>query len=194
MDIITSEPGNKKLGALIKSKRRDQSGVAPLRDGDVLQSDPKFKANILNRQFAAVFTDEGSSELPDMGTSKHPSMVDISVSCSGVAKLLRNLKPHKAAGPDGVPARLLKEVANEIAPAITLLFQATINQGKLPSSWRKALIFPLFKKGNRSLASNYRPISLTDILCKLCEHIIHCAVIRHLHNILTDTQHGFIHV
>ena len=53
--------------------------------------------------------------------------------------------------------------------------------------------FPsLFKKGNRSLASNYRPISLTAILCKLCEHIVHFAVVRHLtqHNILTDPQHG----
>ena len=127
-----------------------------------------------------------------MGASSHPAMDDIIVSCSGVAKLLRNLKPHKAAGPDGVPARLLKEVANELAPAITLLFQASINQGRLPAVWKKAMIFPLFKKGNRSLASNYRPISLTAILCKLCEHIVHFAVVRHLtqHNILTDVQHG----
>ena len=133
-EIICSEPGgNKKLGALIKAKRFDQSGVAPLKDGGFVHSDPKTKANILNRQFSAVFTDEGQGPLPDIGTSPHPSMDDIVVSCAGVVKLLENLKPHKAGGPDGLPARLLKELAEEIAPAVTLLFQTSINQGRVPS-------------------------------------------------------------
>ena len=140
-----------------------------------------------------MFTDEGQGPLPDIGTSPHPSMDDIVVSCAGVVKLLKNLKPHKAGGPDGLPARLLKELAEEIAPAVTSLFQTSINQGRVPSVWKKALIFPLFKKGSRSLTCNYRPISLTAILCKLCEHVFHCAVIWHLsnHQLLTDSQHGF---
>ena len=193
-DMLSSDPGgNKKLGALVKSKRRDQSGVSHLKDGNLMHSDPKSKANILNRQFASVFTNEDQSDLPDLGSSPHPTMDDITVSCEGVAKLLRNLKAHKAAGPDGLPARLLKETASEIAPAVTLLFQASIDQGSVPSTWKKAMVVPLFKKGSRSSAANYRPISLTAILCKLCEHILHCAVIRHLtaHNILSDAQHGF---
>ena len=111
--IICSEPGgNKKLGALIKAKRCDQSGVVPLKDGGFVHSDPKTKANILNRQFSAVFTDEVQGPLPDIGTSPHPSMDDIVVSCAGVVKLLKNLKPHKVGGPDGLPARLLKELAD----------------------------------------------------------------------------------
>jgi hypothetical protein len=193
-DIISSEPGgNKRLGAIIKAKRCDQTGIAPLKEGNILHSDPKTKANILNRQFSSVFTDDASSPLPHMGPSLHPSMEDIVVNVAGVAKLLRNTKPHKATGPDGVPARLLKEVAEEIAPAITILFQASINQGVVPSSWKKASVVPLFKKGNRSSAANYRPISLTSILCKSCEHIIHCSIIGHLakNKILTDAQHGF---
>ena len=119
-------------------------------------------------------------------------MDDITVSCEGVTKLLRNLKAHKAAGPDGLPARLLKETASEIAPVVTLLW-ASIDQGSVPSTWKKAMVVPLFKKGSRSSAANYRPISLTAILYKLCEHILHCVVICHLpaHNILSDAQHGF---
>ena len=57
---------------------------------------------------------------------------------------------------------------------ITLLFQAYLNQGNTPSTWRKALVVPIFKKGSKSDASNYRPISLTSVLCKLCEHILQC--------------------
>ena len=193
-NIICSDPGNnKRLGALIKAKRCDQTGVAPLKEGNLLHSDPKTKANILNRQFSSVFTNDETSDLPDLGPSPHPTMNNIEVNCAGVIKLLRNLKPHKATGPDGVPAMLLKELAEEIAPAITLLFQASLDQGTFPPAWKKALVVPVFKKGSRSSASNYRPISLTAILSKLCEHIVHCAVINHLsdNNILTDAQHGF---
>ena len=120
-------------------------------------------------------------------------MNNIEVNCAGVIKLLRNLKPHKATRPDGVPAMLLKELSEEIAPAITLPFQASLDQGTVAPAWKRALVVPVFKKGSRSSASKYRSISLTTILCKLCEHIVHCAVINHLsdNNILTDAQHGF---
>jgi len=65
--------------------------------------------------------------------------------------------------PDGIPARLLKEAAVEIAPAVTLLFQASLDQAKVPLSWKEALVVSVFKKGNRSSAANYRPISLTSL-------------------------------
>ena len=120
-------------------------------------------------------------------------MASIVVDTNGVVKLLKHLKPHTATGPDGIPAMLLREAAVELAPAIALLFQASISQGTVPTSWKKAHIVPIYKKGSRAQASNYRPVSLTSILCKLCEHIIHCAIIRHLenNNILSDAQHGF---
>ena len=129
----TSDPnGNKRLGALIKSKQHDHLGVAPLKEGNIIYCDPIQKANILNRQFISVFTDDTKTSLPDLGPSQYPSMEDISVSCEGVVKPLKNRKPHKAAGPDEIPLMLLKEAADEIAPAITLLFQASLNQGNTP--------------------------------------------------------------
>jgi len=107
--------------------------------------------------------------------------------------LLSGLKVHKASGPDQVPARLLKEVAGVVAPAMTLVFQASLHQGAVPSDWSYALVTPLFKKGNRSEASNYRPISLTSIACKCLEHIINHHIMSHLdrHSILHEAQHGF---
>ena len=170
-------------------------GVASLKDGIILHCDPKHKANILTRRFSSVFIDDSDSSLPDLGPSLHPTMDDITVGCEGGTKLLKNLKPHEVSmlgEPDGIYAKLLKETAEEVSPAVTLLFQASLKQDSVPSSWKKATIVPIFKKGCRSSASNYRPISLTSVLCKLCEHVIHCAIIHHLvdHQILTDTQHG----
>ena len=195
-DILHSDPGckrNKKLGALIKSKRCDNTGVAPLKEGGFLHSDPIAKANILNRQFTSVFSTDDGSPLPDLPDVQHHPMDDITVCQNGVTKLLRNLKPFTATGPDGIPTKLLKEAAEEVSPAVTLLFQASISQGRVPPQWKKANIVPLFKKGSRSSPANYRPISLTSVLCKLCEHIIHCSIIRHLsaNEILSDAQHGF---
>ena len=133
------------------------------------------------------------SSLPDLPDDQHPTMDNITVCQNGVIKLLRNFKPFTASGPDGIPTNLLKETAVEIPPAITLLFQATIDHGRVPSQWKKAQIVPIFKKGSRSSPANYCPISLTSVLCKLCEHILHCENIHHLFNneILTDAQHGF---
>ena len=191
--IICSEPGaSRRLGAFIKANRCDQTGVAHLKEGNLLHSDPKAKADVLNRQFASVFTSDNTSDLPDLGHSPNSSMNDIIINNQGIVKLLKNLNSHKATGPDGIPARLLKETAAEIAPAITLLYQASLNQVTVPSAWKRALVVPTFKKGNRSSPANYRPISLTAILSKLCEHVIHSAIINHFTElrILSDAQHG----
>ena len=141
-----------------------------------------------------MFTDE--QDIPEtnlLGTSTYPNMPSISVHEAGVYKLLRELKVHKASGPDQVPARLLKEISVEVAPAMTLVFQASLHQSAIPLDWSHALVTPLFKKGNRSEPANYRPISLTSIACKCLEHIIHHHIMTHLDNysILHEAQHGF---
>ena len=106
---------------------------------------------------------------------------------------LANIKPHTACGPDNIPARLLKEASDELAPVLCLLFNATLHQGKIPCDWKSANVTPIFKKGDKHKPENYRPISLTSIICKTMEHIIHSQVMRHLdtHDLLTEYQFGF---
>ena len=82
----------------------------------------------------------------------------------------------------------------EVAPAVTLIMQASLDLGRILFSWKRHWLSRYFRKGNRSAESNNRPISLTTILCKMCEHfVVHCANISHLseHDTLTDSQHGF---
>jgi hypothetical protein len=76
---------------------------------------------------------------------------------------------------------------------LTTLFQASINQGTIPPEWKEAKVVPIFKKGDKSRASNYRLVSLTVVTCKMLEHIICSSIHKHLekHRILTDAQHGF---
>ena len=115
-------------------------------------------------------------------------MPEINVDLKGILKLLSNLKPDKAPGPI-----ILKELREEIAPIIQLLFKKSLSTGKIPSVWTKANVSPVFKMGNKNDPAIYRPISLTCILCKVMEHIIASKLTQHLnqHNVLYDLQHGF---
>ena len=138
----------KRFWSYISSRRCDNNGVAPLRNTDgLIYSDAKSKADILNNQFSSVFTQEPKDNLPDLGISTHPEMTPITINEADVRKLLQNIKPHRAAGPDNIPARILREAANNLAPAMTILFQAPIDQGTLPDDWKTANVAPIVKKG-----------------------------------------------
>ena len=79
---------------------------------------------------------------------------------------------HKAPGPDGLSARVLKECSSEIAPILALIYNETLAQCTVPDDWRQANVAPIFKKGEKYDAANYRTVLLTCICCKTLEHII----------------------
>ena len=183
----------KKFWGYIKALKKDSSGVAPLKQDGVLISDAKSKANILNNQYASIFTNENISTVPELDVSPYPTISTTSITEKGVKKLLENLKPNKAAGPDQLNPRFLKEISKELSPLYTALFQKSIDTGEVPSQWKTADITPIFKKGEKHQAANYRPVSLTAITSKLLEHIVAKTIMSHLetNRILTDSQHGF---
>ena len=184
----------KRFWHYIKSLRRDNCGVSPLRDHEgKLCSAPSDKANILNKQYESVFTKENPNFVPSPSGNPFPEMDKIEISEEGVKKQLMNLNPHKASGPDGLPAYVLKECAQELAPYLTLIFRKSLQEGDVPEDWRRACVAAIFKKGDRHTAANYRPVSLTSLCCKIEEHSLTSNIRRHLakHNILTNSQHGF---
>ena len=102
-------------------------------------------------------------------------------------KLLDRLNVHKASGSYGLNARVLKECSNEISPILALIYNESLARGEVPDEWRQANVTPVFKKGEKYDAANYRPVSLTCICCKTLESNKHLA----LDSILADCQHGF---
>ena len=99
-------------------------------------------------------------------------MSDMNITESGVLKLLNKLDISKAAGPDGIRPRILKELSSELASIFTLLFKASLHQQCLQDIWKQTNVTPIYKKGDKTSPANYRPVSLTCICCKLLEHII----------------------
>ena len=192
-----SKSGNKKVWTFIKHKKTDSIDIAPLKENNILKDTPKDKAEILNKQFSSVFTTDSPSDYPDLKTSEkssqYPNIPEITVSVDGTQKLLSDLNPHKAMGPDGLHPRVLKTLAAVIAPTLQIIFQKSLDTGKVPADWKKANVCPIFKKGERYNPANYRPVSLTCICSKLLEHIVTKHLLCHLeqNNILYDLQHGF---
>ena len=190
-----SEPGsnNKKLFAYIKDMKCYSSGVAPLKKDDINYSEPTDQVEILNEQFVSAFTKEDCTSIPTMGNSTVNSAPPLNIQANGVKKLLLSQIPHKSSGPDQSSPRFLKELASPIAPALALIYPASYEQGQVPDDWKRAFVTPLFKNGDKSKASNYRPVSLTSCCCKVMKHIVHSHLMKFLENnkILSDYQHGF---
>ena len=98
----------------------------------------------------------------------------------GIEKLLLSISPTKAAGPDEVTSRVLKETGREISCVLTYIFQLSYEEGAIPADWSSARISAIYKKGNKSTPANHRPVSLICILFKITEHVVYSQIGRHL--------------
>ena len=139
----------KKFWSFVKSLKKDAFGITSLRENATLKTDTKEKADICNRQFQSVFTCEADSDLPSKGASPFTSMGEITVDPKGVTKLLDGLNVHKAPGPDGLNARVLKECSTQISPILALIYNEFLVQGNVPDDWRHANVSSVFKKGEK---------------------------------------------
>ena len=168
--ISSKDPNRRNIKRLM---REDNSEAANLRE----------IAELLNQQFASVFTSESDGQLPPVPLSNTTSqMTEIIINKAAILKQLLNLDANKSAGPDNIHPRLLKEVASIITAPLTNIFQSLLNSSTIPSGWKEAHVAPIFKKRDKSRAENYRPISLTSIVAKLLERIVNDAIHDHLKN------------
>ena len=156
---VYKDDSKKAFFKYVKDLRRDRCGISPLTSGYRIVSDPQGKANVLSDYLKSVFTEEPPEDPPAIGDSL-PTLPPLTFSCDGIQKFLTQLNPNKASGPDNIPIRMLKECAPQIAPLLQALFTQSLHSGTLPTGWHTALITPLFKKGDRSLPWNHRPVHL----------------------------------
>ena len=155
----------------------------------------QLKAELFNLYFSSVFS------TPDVNTNYDneinspesvTSLAEFEICIDEVNECLSNLDTSKACGPDGIPARLLKECSQQIAPSLCALFNSSLGHGRLPSEWKSADVTPIHKKDSKELAENYRPISLLPITGKIIERCVAKRLYDHLIDFISPLQHGFL--
>jgi len=156
-DIVTLQDSDsngftniKRFWKFIKHQTTDFHEVSPLKVDERLVTDPQFKAEALNLQFQSVFTHE---TLPDIHNpqTQIPLMLDIAITGAGVLKLLKNLNPSKASGPDNL-SLMLKELSVVLADPLPQLFRKSLASGHIPNDWKQTNVAPVFNKGKNICA------------------------------------------
>ena len=90
------------------------------------------------------------NQLPDFPEQEYTTeLLDVEISEDKVDKLISNIKPSKSQGPDNFHLKLLKETANELKKPLTIIFKKSVDEGRIPETWKKAIVTAIFKKGDR---------------------------------------------
>lgn len=181
----------KVIWSYVKSKLKTRVGIGDLHTDPENTKSPKTssdeeKANILANFFSSVFTNEPDGDIPKLPSKNLKSqMPKLSITTKTITSLLGNLKIDKSPGLDELHPRLLKELSSSLAIPLKLIFEASLEEKKVPNDWKLAGVSAIFKKGSKALAGNYRPVSLTSVICKIFEHMKE-------NNLFSNKQYGFI--
>jgi len=163
-------------------------------DGPVLED--SAKTDILNNYFQSVFTNEDVSNLAHLRKSLNfvPSLISfMELDPIVVCDYLSAIDNSKACGPDFITGNLLRFCAESLSVLLSYLFAQSLKSGTLPRDWASANIVLVHKKGDKCVASNYFPISLTSVVVKVMELIIHSQLTSGLeaHGHILDHQYSF---
>ena len=198
---LSKAPNTKQFWSAIKSLNGSCASRVPTlscnTDSETI-TDDKQKAKVLNEFFHSCF----NTALPPLTQEEDPEPT-IPVPCpeellcteEEVLDLLQQLDTSKSNGPDGISAKMLKGVANSIAPVLAKVFNLSIVKAKVPSYWKSSRVVPIHKgSGTNSSPSNFRPISLLSITSKLLEKVIHLRIISYLEvsSPIASNQWGFL--
>ena len=150
-------------------------------DKSSLRFTDEDKADILQDQFCSVFTNEPAGSLPEF-PSRTDTDVAFDLTIDMIKKELKGLNPNKSLGPDEIHPVMLKKLAFYIAGPLHTIMAKSFVESKLPDDWKTAHVSPIYKKGKKNLAENYRPVSLTSVACRVMERILKKQIMEHLTN------------
>ena len=189
--VLNFKGDRRNFYAYVRSRNNVNSGVGTVLkvDGSLTTNDSET-ANVMNIEFQKVFVKE--QQVDDIasciGNNKFDMITDVEI-----FDAISKLREGKSCGPDAVSTNLIINCKKELIKPIRLLFNKSLQEEVVPELWRQALVVPIFKKGSKIQPLNYRPVSLTCVLCKLMESILKDRIVKELEAVqwFSNEQHGF---
>ena len=173
-----------------------KSSISPLEINGNIVTDERDKSNVLNNFFQSqTLLNDQDAILPDLPPSTvQTHLQNIVLTPSEVELVLETLSIGKAAGPNGLNNRIIRALSHELSYPFCSLFNQSLQTGVVQTSYKEANVCPVPKKGDLSMMSSYRPISLLNAEHKVFERLIFKYLFNHLqdNNLLSSLQSGFI--
>ena len=189
--------GSKRYWSTLKKflDQRKCPKIPPIRDErNILKSDVSEKANLFNSFFAkqCSLIDTGSVLPPDKLLT-NATLDGLEFDEEKVSNLIKSLNVNKAHGWDNVSIRMVKIGGDSLVKPLLNIFRLSVDSGVFPSQWKKGNVVPVFKKGDKSITKNYRPVSLLPVFGKLFEKCIYDALYSYFveHDLFSPCQSGF---
>ena len=170
------------------------ASIPTLVDNGIHYTHDTDKAELLNNYFVSQSVLPASDvALPPFYYLTPARLDQIAVTPEAVKKILLSLDTSKAVGPDQIGNRILKECAESLCILLSILFKKSLDEGIFPDLWKEAVVTAIFKKIDRQVKSNYRPISLLSCISKVLEKIVFNTLYSFLilNNLLSETNSGF---
>ena len=199
--VLRIKTNSKAFFSFARSRQKTKARVGPfLDDSGKPNPSPDFSAEALRQQYNSVFATPRPAwtvtNFPDHfkadNSDDNTTLQDICFGPDDIEKACAELKGTAAAGPDGVPAILLKTCRKQLSKPIYYLWRSSLDSGCIPPELLLVLICPIHKGGSRSGAKNYRPVALTSHLIKVFERVLRRVLVSHIDKLglLPDGQHG----
>ena len=122
-----------------------------------------------------------------------PKIKQHHTSTNEINRIIKSFKPKNSAGYDDIPLKMLKITASFLISPLIYTCSNALSLGSFPERLKYSIVQPMFKKGDRAVISNYRPISPQTSFSKIFGKFIYARLYDHLnqHNILTPERYGF---
>lgn len=194
-DQLKSNP--KSFWSYVNSQRKETGLPSTMSDGSSVASTAEDIAELFTSQFKKVFSSNNINrqelaaaveyvpELPSIGLFP-------SITMESVVKAGNQLKHSFNPGPDGIPSALLKNCIATLAEPLAAVYNLSISTGSFPECWKDSFVFPVFKKGDKQVTSNYRGIAALCATSKLFEILVLDFMTFKLSRLIAPEQHGFM--
>ena len=174
---------------------KGKSAVPPPFNRPEVLSSASDNAKLFTKNFSKNSNlDDSGISLPVFPSRTNVKLDNISITPKIVKKVITNLDSSKASGPDCIPVVVLKNCEPELSYMLVKLFNMCLKESCFPDCWKVSLVAPVFKNvGERSRATNYRPVSVLSVASKVFEKLVNNRIVDHLENcdLFSDFQYGF---
>merc|ERR1712066_523729 len=163
------------MGSIRNKQKNRRNEIGPFKENDEIIVEKQLLEFF--SQFSEI-TDEINENI--FQNEEPEDLNDIEITEEEILKAINDLEENSAAGPDGVPAILLKKLKEALAQPLALMLRKSIDEGKIPDIFKLAYVTPIHKGGSRQKPEQYRPVSLTSHVMKVFEWVIKTKIIEHL--------------